>query len=148
VTKQALITVPEACASLELRAFLSQISSSPETATLPGQAARTGPTLPRPQDLVKSLYRTVASGLDDLGSVTAGSDSILDLLSQGLTKQAGDLAALAGLAADGRTSSLGTSASASASASASGTDLPGLPDLMGLKSMDGETASSCWCLPQ
>lgn len=118
---------------------MSQISSSPESATPPGQAAWTGPSLPRPQDLVKSLYRTVTSGLDDLGSVTAGPDSIFDLLSQGLTKQAGDLAALAGLAADGRSDPSGTSTSASAS----GTDLPGLADLMGLKSMGGETASSC-----
>lgn len=132
--------IPDACASLELRAFLSQSSSSssPYADTPPGQA-KAGPSLPRPQDLVKSLYRTVTSGFDDIGGVAAGPDSILDLLSQGLTKQATDLALLAGFAPDG------SAAAAAAQDTALNVASPGMSDLMGLKPMDGETASSCPC---
>lgn len=129
---QSLITIPDACASLELRAFLSQTSSSPDS----DGPVKSGASLPRPQDLVKSLFRTVTSGLDDIGAPTGGIESALDLLSQGLTKQAGDLASLAGFAPDTCNESVGQGPSQESSS-------PALSDLMGLKPMDGETAASC-----
>ena len=78
---QALVKLPTVCQSKELRAFLSQ-----ENITLPQLDDLPRPTFPG-QYLVRSLYKTISSGIDEL---LAGSNasSMMDTVIQRLSQQA------------------------------------------------------------
>lgn len=94
---------------------------------------------------MKSIYRTVTTGLDD--GLFSG-PSMLDLIGQRLTRQAGDLALLAGLAIDSSgPANSRSSSSTAAAAPPTSSSLPAVPDLLDLppelKPLEGETASSC-----
>ncbi|GAA5874051.1 hypothetical protein JCM1840_006129 [Sporobolomyces johnsonii] len=85
---QALIKIPVVCRSEELRAFLSQ-----QTITLPKSVPdrkTTSPLAPG-QGFMRTFYRSVTSGIDDvLGtSTTSMMDTIIERLSQQATEFAG-----------------------------------------------------------
>ncbi|GAA5909872.1 hypothetical protein JCM6882_002038 [Rhodosporidiobolus microsporus] len=89
---QALIKIPVVCRSHELRAFLSQA-----TIALPKTDPERKPTAPffvPGQNLVRSIYRSFTSGIDDvLGTSTT---SMMDQIIERLSQQAAEFAGLTG----------------------------------------------------
>ena len=84
---QAMIKIPAACQSPELRAFLSQANISlPQLADAKRLGSSAG--LTTPHGLVQSIYRSVAIGIDDLFSGPA----LVEALIQRLTQQADEYA--------------------------------------------------------
>ncbi|BGP14700.1 tRNA (guanine-N(7)-)-methyltransferase (tRNA(m7G46)-methyltransferase) [Rhodosporidiobolus nylandii] len=95
---QALVKIPVVCQSHELRAFLSQA-----TIALPKTTPSISSSSPLPffapgQTLVRSLYRSVTSGIDDvLGTSTT---SMMDQVIERLSQQAAEFAGLTGASAN------------------------------------------------
>jgi sorting nexin-25 len=93
VAVQALVKIPAICQSAELRSFLSQ-----QNITLPKLNAdfcsprKATSSLFRGQGIVRSLYRSVTSGIDDMFAGPAMMEQVIQRLSQ----QAVDYAGLGG----------------------------------------------------
>ncbi|SCV67692.1 BQ2448_5303 [Microbotryum intermedium] len=90
---QALIRVPVICQSNELRSFLSQQNISLPKFDVDSTKRLTVSLFPG-QGLVRSFYRTVTSGIDDM--LGAGSASMMDTIIQRLSQQAADMAGIGG----------------------------------------------------
>lgn len=78
--RQAVVKQPAACASAELRTFLSQANI-----TLPPLDDNTGRRLTSllpGQSLVRTLYRSIATGIDDIFSGSSMMDAVIQRLSQ------------------------------------------------------------------
>lgn len=89
---QALVRIPVVCQSAELRSFLSQ-----QNISLPKMDVDTGKrnaTYFPGQGLVRSFYRSVTSGIDEM--FTAGPSSMMDTIIQRLSQQAAELSGLGG----------------------------------------------------
>ncbi|KAL1742025.1 PXA domain-containing protein [Schizophyllum fasciatum] len=85
---QGLIAMPAVCEGEELRTFLSR--DSPFVASAPPAA---GKDKFSGSDLVRNVYRSVATSIDDM----IFGPSMLDVLIQRLTRQAAEFAGLAGM---------------------------------------------------
>ncbi|TRM66235.1 PXA domain-containing protein [Schizophyllum amplum] len=87
---QGLIAIPPVCEGDELRTFLSRdspfVASAPPVPTPAGKDKFSG------SDLVRNVYRSVATSIDDM----IFGPSMLDVLIQRLTRQAAEFAGLAG----------------------------------------------------
>lgn len=90
MTEQALLRLPVVCRSSDLRSFLSQ-----QTIALPkSDAARKVAAPLYPGQALRSLYRGLTSGIDDvLGTSTT---SMVDTLIDRLSQQAAEIAGLSG----------------------------------------------------
>lgn len=90
---QTLIRDSSVCESNELRSFLSQSNIS--LPRLDSDPSKRLPAAGFPgQGLVRSLYRTVTTGIDDMLGTSAG--SIVDTVIARLSQQAADIAGLSG----------------------------------------------------
>lgn len=90
---QALVRDPVICQSGELRSFLSQQNISLPQLDL--EAGKRNATYFPGQGLVRSFYRTVTSGIDEMFS--AGPSSMMDTIIQRLSQQAAELSGLSGI---------------------------------------------------
>ncbi|KAH9932024.1 PhoX domain-containing protein [Epithele typhae] len=139
---QSLITIPAVCESEELRAFLSRDSPfmtaeatpTPKTPTTPGP----GSAFPG-HGLVKTMYQSVAESIDDMFF----GPSMLDVIIQRLTTQAGEFVGITGTAV--RDEDLVAQA---LKASGKTTYEDALAHLSGdLKPLEGETSTSSFSSP-
>ncbi|KAK4705291.1 sorting nexin-25, partial [Phenoliferia sp. Uapishka_3] len=89
---QALIRIPVICQSIELRSFLSQQNIS--LPKLDAEAGKRNASFFPGQGLVRSFYRTVTSGIDEM--LTAGPASMMDTVIQRLSQQAAELSGIGG----------------------------------------------------
>ncbi|KAH8835579.1 PhoX domain-containing protein [Flagelloscypha sp. PMI_526] len=143
---QSVIAIPKACESEELRAFLSRDSPF-ETADFPPPTSPTASELPKSSTqaqsgfgtgLVRNVYRTFTESIDDMFF----GPSMLDVLIQRLTRQAAELAGLAGtdINEDLVTQALNATFRSS--------PMTALLQFSGdLKPLDGETSASSFSAP-
>lgn len=90
---QQLVRDPAICQSSELRAFLSQQNIS--LPQLEPEASKRGASILLPgQGLVKSIYKTLASGFDEV--LGAGPATIMDTVIQRLSQQAAEISKTGG----------------------------------------------------
>ncbi|KAK4703178.1 sorting nexin-25, partial [Phenoliferia sp. Uapishka_3] len=89
---QALIRIPVICQSVELRSFLSQQNIS--LPKLDADAGKRNASYFPGQGLVRSFYRSVTSGIDEM--LTAGPASMMDTVIQRLSQQAAELSGIGG----------------------------------------------------
>lgn len=93
--RQALVSLPVICNSPVLRAFLSRTPG--HQGTLNDTAASVANlTSLAPQNLVRSLYKTMATSLDD----AMFGPSMLDLMYTSLSRQLSDVTGLVGMGSD------------------------------------------------
>lgn len=93
--RQALVILPVICNSPVLRAFLSRTPSRHGTMDDPTVSVANLSSL-APQNLVRSLYKTMATSLDD----AMFGPSMLDLMYTSLTRQLSDVTGLVGMGSD------------------------------------------------
>ncbi|ORY72392.1 PXA domain-domain-containing protein [Leucosporidium creatinivorum] len=88
---KALVLIPVICQSNELRSFLSQ-----QNISLPSLDHDTSkrPSVFPGQSLVRSFYRSVTSGIDDM--LGTGTSSMMDTIIQRLSQQAAELSGIGG----------------------------------------------------
>ncbi|KDE04942.1 hypothetical protein MVLG_04698 [Microbotryum lychnidis-dioicae p1A1 Lamole] len=91
---QALIRVPVICQSNELRSFLSQQNISLPKFDVDTTKRPTVSLFPG-QEFVRSFYRTVTSGIDEM--LGAGPASMMDTIIHRLSQQAADMAGIGAL---------------------------------------------------